>query len=79
MFGVVTSHDMEYNISKIQLKIIYIYIYILQKHRSRDFTFLFFKHKLKLKSIYIFGESCSSCYTEHSKIGFSIFGFFYDF
>jgi hypothetical protein len=48
----------------------------LQKHISRDFTFLFFKQKLWLKSIYIFGESCSSCYTEHKKIGFAIFGFF---
>jgi hypothetical protein len=29
--------------------------------------------------MYIFGESCSSCYTEHRKIEFAIFGFFYDF
>jgi hypothetical protein len=50
----------------------------LQKHRSRNFKFLFFKQKLQLKSIYIFGESCSSCYTEHNKIGFAIFGFFWD-
>jgi hypothetical protein len=31
------------------------------------------------KGIYIFGESCSSYYTEHNKIEFAIFGFFYDF
>jgi hypothetical protein len=35
--------------------------------------------QLKLKSIYMFGESCSSCYTEHNKIEFAFFGFFYDF
>jgi hypothetical protein len=35
--------------------------------------------KLKLKSIYMFCESCSSSHTEHSKIEFVIFGFFYDF
>jgi hypothetical protein len=35
--------------------------------------------KLKLKSIYMFCESCSSSHTEHSKIGFAIFGFVYDF
>jgi hypothetical protein len=29
--------------------------------------------------MYIFGESCSSCYTEHKKIIFAIFGFFCDF
>jgi hypothetical protein len=29
--------------------------------------------------IYIFKESCSSYYTEHSKIEFAIFGFSYDF
>jgi hypothetical protein len=29
--------------------------------------------------MYTFGESCSSWYTEHSKIKFAIFGFFYDF
>jgi hypothetical protein len=51
----------------------------LQKHQSKHFTFLFFKQKLNLKSIYIFGHSCSSCHTEHSKIGFAIFGFFYNF
>jgi hypothetical protein len=51
----------------------------LQKHQSKYFTFLFFKQKLKLKSIHIFGQSCSPCYTKHSKIGFAIFGFFYDF
>jgi hypothetical protein len=51
----------------------------LQKHKSKYFTFLFFKQKLKLKSIYTFGESCSSYYTEHRKIGFAIFGFFYKF
>jgi hypothetical protein len=28
--------------------------------------------------MYIFGESCSSCYTEHRKIEFAIFGVFYD-
>jgi hypothetical protein len=27
----------------------------------------------------MFGESYSSCYTEHNKIGFAIFGVFYDF
>jgi hypothetical protein len=27
----------------------------------------------------MFGESCSSCYTEHNKIGIAMFGFFYDF
>jgi hypothetical protein len=27
----------------------------------------------------MFRESCSSSYTEHNKIGFAIFGFFYDF
>jgi hypothetical protein len=27
----------------------------------------------------MFGESCISCYTKHSKIGFAIFRFFYDF
>jgi hypothetical protein len=26
----------------------------------------------------MFGESCSSCYTKHNKIGFAIFGFFCD-
>jgi hypothetical protein len=26
----------------------------------------------------MFGESCSSSYTEHNKIGFAIFGFFCD-
>jgi hypothetical protein len=35
--------------------------------------------KLELKSIYIFCRNCSSSYTEHNKIGFAIFGFFYDF
>jgi hypothetical protein len=35
--------------------------------------------KLKLKSIYKFRKSCSSSHTEHNKIGFAIFGFFYDF
>jgi hypothetical protein len=54
-------------------------VWILQKHRSRYFTFQFFKQKLKLQSIYIFGESCSSCYTEHHKIEFAIVGFFCDF
>jgi hypothetical protein len=34
---------------------------------------------LKLKSIYKFGKSCSSSDTEHNKIGFAIFVFFYDF
>jgi hypothetical protein len=51
----------------------------LQKHPSKYFTFLFFKQKPKLKSIYIFGQSCSSCHTEHRKIRFAIFGFFCDF
>jgi hypothetical protein len=41
--------------------------------------FNFFKQKLKLKSIYMFGASCSSGYTEHNKIEFAFFGFFYDF
>jgi hypothetical protein len=50
-------------------------VWILQKHKSRYFTFQFSKQKLKLKSIYIFGESCSSCYTEHSKIEFAILDF----
>jgi hypothetical protein len=27
----------------------------------------------------MFGESCSSSYREHNKIGIAIFGFFYDF
>jgi hypothetical protein len=35
--------------------------------------------KLKLKSVYIFCRNCSSSYTEHNKIGFTVFGFFYDF
>jgi hypothetical protein len=35
--------------------------------------------KLKLKSIYKFCISCRSSHTEQSKIGFAIFGFFYDF
>jgi hypothetical protein len=34
--------------------------------------------KLKLKSIYKHCKSCSSSHTEHSKIGFAIFWFFYD-
>jgi hypothetical protein len=55
------------------------HLWILQNHRSRDFTFQFFKQKLKLKSIYMFWESCSFGYTEHNKIGFGIFGFFFDF
>jgi hypothetical protein len=33
---------------------------------------------LELKSIYILSRNCSSSYTEHNKIGFKIFGFFYD-
>jgi hypothetical protein len=33
---------------------------------------------VQLKSIYIFGESCRSCYTEHNKISSAIFGFFCD-
>jgi hypothetical protein len=36
-------------------------------------------HKLELKSIYKFCKSGSSSHTEHIKIRFSIFGFFYDF
>jgi hypothetical protein len=35
-------------------------------------------YKLKLKSIYKFRKSCSSSHIEHNKIGFAIFGFFYD-
>jgi hypothetical protein len=35
--------------------------------------------KLELKRIYKFCKSGSYCHTEHSKIGFTIFGFFYDF
>jgi hypothetical protein len=35
--------------------------------------------KLELKSIYILCRNCSSSYTERNKIGFEIFGFFYDF
>jgi hypothetical protein len=34
---------------------------------------------LELKSIYILCKNCSSSYTKHNKIGFAIFGFFYDF
>jgi hypothetical protein len=34
--------------------------------------------KLKLKSIYKLCKSCSSRHIEHKKIGFAIFGFFYD-
>jgi hypothetical protein len=29
--------------------------------------------------MYILCRNCSSSYTEHNKIGFAIFGFFYDF
>jgi hypothetical protein len=54
------------------------HVRISQNHRSSYFTFQFFKKKLYLKSIYIFGKSCSSCYTEHNKIEFAIFGFFCD-
>jgi hypothetical protein len=36
-------------------------------------------HKLELKSIYKFCKSGSSSHTEHIKIRFAIFGFFYDF
>jgi hypothetical protein len=35
--------------------------------------------KLKLKSINKFCKSCSSSHKKHSKIGFAIFGFSYDF
>jgi hypothetical protein len=35
--------------------------------------------KLELKSIYILCRNCSSSYIVHNKIGFAIFGFFYDF
>jgi hypothetical protein len=35
--------------------------------------------KLELKSIYVLCRNCSSSHTEHNKIGFAIFGFFYDF
>jgi hypothetical protein len=55
------------------------YAWILQKHRSRYFTFQFFKQKVKPKSIYMLFKSGSSSYTEYNKIGFAIFGFFYDF
>jgi hypothetical protein len=34
---------------------------------------------LELKSIYMLCRNCSSRYTKHHKIGFAIFGFFYDF
>jgi hypothetical protein len=34
--------------------------------------------QLKLKSIYMLWGSCSSSHIEHNKIGFAIFGFFYD-
>jgi hypothetical protein len=35
--------------------------------------------KLELKSIYKLLKNCSSSHTEHNKIGFVIFRFFYDF
>jgi hypothetical protein len=35
--------------------------------------------KLELKSIYMFCRNCSSSHTDPNKIGFVIFGFFYDF
>jgi hypothetical protein len=35
--------------------------------------------KLELKSVYKFCKSGSSSHTKHSKIGFAIFGFVYDF
>jgi hypothetical protein len=34
--------------------------------------------KLKFKSIYMFCRNCSPSHTEHNKIRFAIFGFFYD-
>jgi hypothetical protein len=34
---------------------------------------------VELKSIYILCRICSSSYTEYNKIGFAIFGFFYNF
>jgi hypothetical protein len=34
---------------------------------------------LELKSIYMPCRNWSSSYTQHNKIGFAIFGFFYDF
>jgi hypothetical protein len=33
---------------------------------------------LELKSIYVLCRNCSSSYTEHNKIGFAVFGFFYE-
>jgi hypothetical protein len=50
----------------------------LQKHRSRYFTFQFSKQKLKPKSTYMLCKSGSSSHKEHNKIGFAIFGFFYE-
>jgi hypothetical protein len=35
--------------------------------------------KLEPKSIYILCRIISSSYAEHNKIGFAIYGFFYDF
>jgi hypothetical protein len=35
--------------------------------------------KLELKNIYMVCRSCISSYTEHNKIGFAIFEFFYNF
>jgi hypothetical protein len=38
-----------------------------------------FPAKTKAQNIYKFCKSCSSSHKEHRKIGFAIFGFFYDF
>jgi hypothetical protein len=54
-------------------------VWIWLPNRSRKKGFLLFRQKLELKSIYMLRESCSSGHTEHKKIGFAIFGFFYDF
>jgi hypothetical protein len=40
---------------------------------------IFFKQKLTPKSIYMLCKSCRSSHTDHSEIGFAIFGFFFDF
>jgi hypothetical protein len=40
--------------------------------------FSIFHVKLKLKSVYMLCRSYSSSHTEHNKIRFAIFGFFYD-
>jgi hypothetical protein len=74
MFGVVTSHDMAYNISKIQLKIIYIYC------RNIDLVILrfYFSSNNCSSKVYTSLEKVVSCYTEQNKIEFAISGFFCD-